>query len=434
MLRPALLAVLVAGCGDDARSARELRVIDTLAQDNRAYADRDRELVDLKLVKMQRSAYDWMRGTSAVYWRDVNEGVIVTSFEAQQVLLVGDPHPENVGTFRAADGTMLADWNDFDIAGYGPFAADVRRLAVGLILATNGDRSDDTELALRVARGYYAEIVDLSNGAAPFELRAGMHPLIDDELEDAAEQGAARAAVAKLAPGGVLAVGDLEERAKDGVYEDTVRELSPPEVALVDDAIAHWAFGRGETVSVMLRARRIGQGVSSYPALRYNVLLADGRLLELKEQRNSAVSGGAPLLESRDWSLPAARVIDAQRRLQARPDADVQLGPAELPQLSLRVRDREAYQRNFSREAISALPRDDERTLAELLGRRLASAHGATVTRDSSLGWMEIRPALGDGAAFAEEIAESAVAEAKQTRDDFDAFEHVDDLAALVLP
>ena len=91
-----------------------MRVIDTLALDNRAYADRDRELVELKLVKMQRSAYDWMRGTSAVYWRDVNDGVIATAFPAPAVLLVGDPHPENVGTFRAADGTLLADWNDLD--------------------------------------------------------------------------------------------------------------------------------------------------------------------------------------------------------------------------------------------------------------------------------------------------------------------------------
>jgi len=311
----------------------------------------------------------------------------------------------------------------------------VRRLAVGLILATNGGKDDDTELALRVARGYYAGIVDLSNGAAAFELEAGVHPLIDDELEKSEEQGDSGAALAKLAPGGVLAVGDLEERAKDGVYEDTVREVTPAEAARVDDAVAQWAASRGETVSVTIRARRIGQGVSSYPALRYNVVLADGRLLELKEQRNSAVPGGAPVLESRDWSLPAARAIDTQRRLQARPDADPQLGRAELPELSLRVRDRQAYQRNFSRDAISALPRDDERTLAELLGRRLASAHGATFARDASgLGWTEIRPVLGDGAAFAAEIAESAVAEAKQTRDDFHAFEHVDDLAALVLP
>lgn len=411
-----------------------MRVIDTLALDNRAYADRDRELVELKLVKMQRSAYDWMRGTSAVYWRDVNEGMLSTGFEVSPVLLVGDPHPENVGTFRAAGGSMLVDWNDLDAAGYGPFTADVRRLAVGLIMATSGDGSDDVELAQRVALGYAMEIAGLAGGGPPLELRAGLHPLIDEELDEASDQGTVRAALAELAPGGVLAVGDLEERAKDGVYEDTVREVSPAEGALLDAAIAQWASRRGETVSVKLRARRIGQGVSSYPALRYNVVLADDRLLELKEQRDTAVPGGAPQLLTAEWPSPASRVTDAQRRLQARPDADPLLGRAEVQGASFKVRDREAYQRNFSRDAIAALPRADERSLAELLGRRLASAHGAARAPDGRPGWMAIAPVLGDGVAFADEIAASAVAEARQTRDDFRSFEHVDDLAALVIP
>ncbi len=434
MLRTSLLLVGLAACGDDPRSERELRVIDTLAADNRAYADRDRELVELKLVKMQRSAYDWMRGTSAVYWRDINEGILVSGFGASPVLLVGDPHPENMGTFRAVDGTMLADWNDLDNAGYGPFTADVRRLAVGLILATNGNKDDDLELATRVAKGYAAEVAALVDGAPAFELREGLHVMIDDELDDAEEQGATRAALAKLAPGGVLAIGDLDERAKDGVYEDTVREVTSDEAGRIDTAIGQWANGRGETVTVKLRARRIGPGVSSYPALRYNVVLADDRLLELKEERNTAVPGGAPDLLAAEWASPSSRVVDAQRRLQARADEDGQLGRADLPGLSLRVRDREAYQRNFSRDAISALSRGEERDLAELLGRRLASAHGVARSLDGRPGWMAIAPALGDGAAFSAELADSAVAEAKQTRDDFHSFEHVDDLGALVFP
>jgi uncharacterized protein (DUF2252 family) len=436
VLRASLLAAVLAACGDDPRSARELRVIETLAQDNRAYAERDRELVELKLVKMQRSTYDWMRGTSAVYWRDVNDGVLVSSFDLSPVLLVGDPHPENLGTFRAADGTMLADWNDFDAAGYGPFTADVRRLAVGLILATNGDKSDDLELAARVAQGYASEIDALAHGAPPFELRAGMHPLIDDELARAEGQGLARAALVELAPGGALAVGDLEERAEDGVYEDTVREVSAAELAMIDAAIARWASARGETVSVKLRARRIGPGVSSYPALRYNVVLADDRLLELKEERDTPVPGGAPEQSAPEWTSPASRVANTQRRLQARPDADAQLGSAELPGASLRLRDREAFQRNFSRASISALSRGEERQLAELMGRRLASAHGAALGPDGVQGWIVISNAIavGGGGQLAAEIADSAVAEAKQTRDDFHAFEHVDDLAALVLP
>ncbi|MBT9555155.1 MAG: DUF2252 family protein, partial [Myxococcales bacterium] len=46
------------------------------------------------------------------------------------VPLVGDPHVENVGSYLAAKGKLVLDWNDFDTACYGPYHVDVWRLAV----------------------------------------------------------------------------------------------------------------------------------------------------------------------------------------------------------------------------------------------------------------------------------------------------------------
>jgi uncharacterized protein (DUF2252 family) len=445
-VRPLLLLGLLVACGDDGRSAREQRVIDTLAEDNRVWNERDPELARLKLVKMQRNDYEWMRGTAGLYWRDIADGDprVATAFPELRVLIVGDPHPENLGTFRAADGTMLVDWNDLDAAGYGPAIADLRRLAVGMVIATDGN-GDDAELVARIVHGYAAQIAMLAGGGPALQLGAGTHPLIDDELGDAQLEGDSRHALDELAPivagARVLAIGDLKDAGKDGVHEDTVRAVEGAESARIDAAVAQWAARRGESATVKLRARRIGAGVASYAVLRYNVVLegptaalVDDELIELKEARNAAFLDGVIALRDTTWPSPAARVADAQRRVQARTDADPRLGFADVSGLSVKIRDREAYQHGLARATIDDLGRKELLALGELVGRRLASAHGASLTAHGVPGWMAIAPALaGREVELADELGATALAEAAQIRADHDAFEDAD-LAALVLP
>ena len=445
-MRSLLLLGLLAACGEDGRSAREQRVIDTLTEDNRVWVERDPELAMLKLRKMQRNDYEWMRGTAGLYWRDVADGDprLATAFPELRVLIVGDPHPENLGTFRAADGTMLVDWNDLDAAGYGPAIADLRRLAVGMVIATDGN-GDDEELVARIVLGYASQIGMLAAGGPPIQLGAGAHPLIDDELGDAEVEGDRRLALDELAPiagaARALAIGDLEDVGKDGVYEDTVRAVDAAEAARIDAAVAQWAARRGQAAAVKLRARRIGAGVASYAALRYNVVLegptaalGDDEIIELKEERDAAFLDRSIMLRDPMWPSPAARVADAQRRVQARGDADAQLGFAEVPGTSFKIRDREAYQRGLAHSTINNLDRKELLAFGELLGRRLASAHGASLTGQGVPGWMVIAAGIaGRELELADELVVTVLAEAAQIRADHEAFEDAD-LFALVIP
>ncbi len=446
------IAVLAAGCGNALPSEREQRVIDALADDNYVWALRDPALVAKKLVKMQRGPYEWLRGTAGLYWRDLTElgDRAATAFgdpASSRVLLVGDPHPENVGTFRAADGTMIIDWNDLDAAGYGPFTADVRRLAVGLIIAADStDEAFTTELATHAVRGYVAQL------ARPaLSIGLGMHPLFDKELTKGRDRGDAHSAVDELAPitDGVryIAFGDLEPVADDGAYEDTVMPVGAEAAVWIDEAVARWAARRGETATVKLRARRLGSGVASYAALRYNVVLEgptaapeDDQVLELKEERDGLVLHGVPQLQIGEWASPATRVVDTMRRLQSRRDADPRLGAADLGGLSLKVRDREAYQRGLDHLDLAALAagktskRMQLLELADLLGGLLASAHGNARTLDGALGSTVIAPVLaGREDAFVAELVASARTEAGQVIADHAALKDRD-LAALVIP
>src|SRR5664279_1065594 len=97
------------------KAPRDAFVINVIAEDNYEFSLRDPALVAMKLTKMQRDPFDWLRGTAPVYWHDVTDpGAPRTptafgSPASSRVLLVADPHPENLGSFRAPDGTMFMD-------------------------------------------------------------------------------------------------------------------------------------------------------------------------------------------------------------------------------------------------------------------------------------------------------------------------------------
>lgn len=446
-MRACLVLIAAAGCAQPALDAREQRIVQALHDDNYVWAARDRGLVELKLAKMQRGPYEWLRGTASLYWRDVTEpggDRPATTFgdpRSSRVLLVADPHPENVGTFRASDGTMFIDWNDFDGTGYGPFMMDLRRLATGLAIAAE-DEAVARELARRVAAGYAATMAQLATGARLGELVAGTHALLDDELTTARTRGDRADNLDEVAPivDGVrqLAYGDLEDVAADGVLEDRLLPVGPTVAAWLDRAVATWRRGRPDEAAlgeIKLRARRIGSGVASYAAYRFNVVLegptlavADDRLIELKETREGFILRGVPRLAVAEWSTPAARAVDTQRRLQARRDGDALLGHAQVGGLSLKLRDREAYQRGLDRADLTDLAAGTppERTqlgdLAELLGGLLARAHGQADTEEGVAGWTVIAPLLaGREAELADELDRLALADAAQLAADYDA-------------
>ena len=451
------ILLLVASCAAEPPS-RVQRIVESLADDNFVAGRREPALVAMKLRKMQRGPYEWLRGTASLYWRDLMEpgaARAATGFgdpESSRVLLVGDPHPENVGTFRGfSDGQMFLDWNDFDATGYGPFTGDVRRLATGfVVIGTLGEADAEliAELTRLVAAGYAEQIASIAAGTRPAALGAGIAELFDDELAKAQTRGDALFAVDELAPATsgtrMLAFGDLEEVGADGVFEDRVIDVDAEQAAWIDRAIALWAPGRlsPAEATIKLRARRIGAGVSSYPVFRFQAVLEgatpapdDDRLVELKETREGLIMRGLPILQGAEWDTPADRAVDTQLRLHARFDGDRLLGAVQIGGLSFKIRDREAYQRGINFDDLAELVTDDPaqlRVIAKHYGALLARAHAQALTADRVLGASVIAPLLaGRESAFADEIAARAAGDAAQVIADH-ALMKDQDLAALL--
>src|SRR6185436_9873885 len=73
------------------------------------------------------------------------------------------------------DRVRAIEFNDFDLAGYGPFTEDLRRLAVGLwIVADMADlkHKQRVKLVEDMVGGYLAELEGLAGGQPPLALRA----------------------------------------------------------------------------------------------------------------------------------------------------------------------------------------------------------------------------------------------------------------------
>jgi uncharacterized protein (DUF2252 family) len=95
---------------------------------------------------------------------------------APRVLAVGDPHVENFGTWRDAEGRLIWGVNDFDEAWRLPYTSDLVRLSASAILASRERALSSPEASLpdTILQGYRA---CLEADGQPFVLAEHHAPL-----------------------------------------------------------------------------------------------------------------------------------------------------------------------------------------------------------------------------------------------------------------
>jgi uncharacterized protein (DUF2252 family) len=128
---------------------------------NRSFARRNPELLRLKVARMADSPFSFFRGTFHLYARDVIDRLYgampLLSGEGAELELVGDLHSENYGTYKAEDGVVHYDINDFDETTHGRLDLDVCRLATSLFLAArdcNSSVADAVQVTLAGLQTY----------------------------------------------------------------------------------------------------------------------------------------------------------------------------------------------------------------------------------------------------------------------------------------
>ncbi len=415
-----LWALLLPACEPTAPDARRAWLWTTLRDDARPYIERDPALAAARFQLMDSHPYPFFRGTLGQFHRDALEGgpafgpSAYGHGAAAEVLLVGDPHLENLGTFRATDETLRVDFNDFDAATYGPYPLDVRRMALSVALALRVLDVEAPEAAVAaVAEGYAAEVAAEAAGEPPIRANSGdAGEIVAWLLDKAKEEGVAAEPLHEdtvfVDGRRRLRRGELAERTS-GVVTRALTDVTDAERALVTAALADYgpqvglAGGAARPLDV---ARRLGAGIASYASLRFYVLLSgptadpdDDLLLEMKEVPPMRAAP-ARASRRRPFAGDAERVVAATRALQTDTANDRWLGVARVGPQAFRIRERTGYQKGLDLDKIDERLTAGKWTpadladLAQTAGRLLARGHARARDRHGRLGLAAIHADL----------------------------------------
>jgi uncharacterized protein (DUF2252 family) len=277
----------------------------------------------MKLKRMAHDPFAFFRGADHLYadaWPDLKP-----PDAGPEIPICGDLHLENFGAYRDDDGEFLYDINDFDEAVVAPCSVDLVRCATSILLAAELWRLTPLQ-----ASGMVLTFLEAYRSTVASPDKA---PAIDARAPRLA-RGPIWEILGKCALADQVELLDRNtERLKNGARR-LVRSknhhpaLTSGRADAIRDAVEAYgaASGRGEFFKTLDVTGRVA-GIGSLGVSRYLVLVAGGgssktnRLFDLKECRASALRP----IATRPWPFPdeneAARVVHAQRILQARPTA-----------------------------------------------------------------------------------------------------------------
>ena len=325
-----LLLLLLAGCSGAGEAVdRAGWLQEQLLLDNQRWLFRDREQLVEKYDAMEAAPYDWMRGTAALFFADLarpGTDRLPTAFgadpEATAVLLLGDPHPENLGTVPTGEGLTpteadpsglvdgswrtTLEWVDLDAAAWGPWILDLRRAALGLLLLMDPLDGCDEPCRTAAVEALAAGYADEFAAEEPWDSTEGIlgewGEVVAKLTEEALEEGLERKRLDKhttLQPDGTRTLDVVTELDEEGKGHIALSALEAEQLADLMEA-----YGRTDAAPAGFRylggVRRIGSGISSRPALRFVVLIdrgddrdVDDELVQVREVVDPPVPAGS---------------------------------------------------------------------------------------------------------------------------------------------
>jgi uncharacterized protein (DUF2252 family) len=379
------------------------------------------ELVRRKFERMSEDMFAFFRGTDHLFaaaWTG-----LVPVDPGPSILVCGDLHLENFGVYRAEDGDFVFDVNDFDEALVGPCSLDLVRCSTSVLLAAEVWGLSPIQ-AMRMVLGYldsYRSTIAEGTSGGP---RAGRVSLADETSPVQQLLGDCALGTQVELLDHITRVGKSGHRSIRG-SDGKLPPVGKARAAVLAGAVEAYgrSVGRPDAFKVLDVASRIA-GIGSLGVKRYVVLVegdgsSDGnRLLDLKAAGPSSLIGCTEAPQLKSWTDDAVRVVDAQRRLQAKPTSVLDV--IEIEDEHFRLRE--------------MIP-DENRARLDRLRRKPSKLRQAVELAGRISGWSQLRGArMEDGVDRTEPLAlwaaspaldavlASAVRFAAHTRADFKAF------------
>jgi len=353
---------------------RRRHVRQTVREDHRQRISAAEGAVEAKFDELAGSVFAFFRGTALLFYRDIAGD---DSWEPT-VLALGDVHPGNFGVMPSADNVPIFGVNDFDEAYYAPFTWDIKRGAVGFMLAVEEKGGHGRKRQRKAARAFVDGYVQGIRGYASSDAESRQQlrldsapPLVADLIRGALRDRAEW-----------LATKYLDEYRRGFRADD---ELVPVTGRRDEFQAAVDGFVAGRGIRMPERAGRMrvkdvcerrGQGTASQGLARYYLLIegpnqdgTDDLVLEMKQARRSALAG---LVPSSEYTLDARadRITHAHDVQLVR--GDVFYGSLEFDGMSFVMRERAPYRDDVDLDDLS---KDGWQEYAGICGRALAQAH-----------------------------------------------------------
>lgn len=274
-------------------------------------AGRDPERLALKYRKMQLDAFSFLRGTCHLFQQRLPDVAILN--EAPLAWICGDLHLENFGTFKAADGRVYFDVNDFDESTLAPVTRDLIHLLTSILVARKTldiDRSESLALCHEFLQSYCQTLAEGKAQALERDSAKGMVDQLLEKLERRSQQD--------FLDSRTVLEGKVRRLRVDGKKTLAVDAKQRSEVKAAMAAFANQQ-AEPEPFEMLDVARRIA-GTGSLGIDRF-VILVEGegspdqnRLLDLKESLPSSLPS---TVAQPQWESQAHRIIAVQQRLRA---------------------------------------------------------------------------------------------------------------------
>ena len=353
---------------------RRMHVRATIREDHAIRISEQASGARVKFDELSGSLFKFFRGTALLFYRDM----VGDDAHMPTVMALGDVHPSNFGIMPDENGAPIFGVNDFDEAIYAPFTWDLKRGAVGFLIAARETGGMKPKKARRVVKHFVKGYLRAMKGYAANATekndawRMDNSPKIVRRLfEEAWEERRAWLWDDYLKPNG-------RGFRPDGELQPLSSEVETFQTAINGLARRNKIKkgGRAGQLKVKDVCVRHGQGTASLGLPRYYVLLegpsedaTDDLIIEFKRARLSALEGLTPPSDF-EAGERGDRIAHAQSVQLAH--GDVFYGEAKLKGESYMTRERAPYRDDIDLDELS---KKSWRKYASACGAALAQAH-----------------------------------------------------------
>ena len=268
------------------------------------------DLLKMKYEAMRRSPYRFFRGTCHLFYEDFKYQVNWP--DDTRAWICGDLHLENFGTFKAENGLIYFDMNDFDEAILAPVTWEIARTVTSIHLLAKKLNFNKKEITALVNCFIEKYTDTLTRGKAIMFERQAAQGMVEDLINRAMERKHEK----------LIKQRTYKKKGERKLNTDNGKALplKKEEKQFIEGFVSYWSNlkfnDRYIFKDAALRIAGTGSlGLRRYIILSWDTLIKEFVVLDMKEAKASSLAPHVPYQQPY-WNNEAMRIVGCQEKIQ----------------------------------------------------------------------------------------------------------------------